>query len=637
MIVFNLLYNLSLLFVLIYLSSFITKLFKTNKLVRILLQGILIGIVTVIGMKYSFVLEDGLIFDGRSIIVSFSTMFLGPIVGLIGLVIGVAYRVSIGGTGWIPGVLTFLVSFAVGYLFFILKGKDSKKWTSDFNLILMGFLTHVGVICCMFALPKASMINTIQSIAPIMLTIYPLFTWVLGKYQLYTEENETLTDNLLLEISRFRTSLYSIGDGLITTDTRGNIVTMNEVAERLTGWSEVDTHGKPITEILKLINEDSRQTVANPVEKVLQYGMIVRLANHTLLVNRNGEEIPIADSCAPIKDDKGNIAGVVFVFRDQIAEREYLNRILKNENDLKNAEKFAKIGYWEMDLKSNILRGSVGALEIFELDEPDISLDSYMVSVLPEYRSLIIDSIRSLVDENTKYDIQYKSTTFKTKSIKHIRSIAEYDKENNKLFGVLIDITEINIAQQIIEVQKLRYENIIKGTKAGTWEWNVQTNEVTFNDYWFLMLGYSPEDFPNPNLDTWSQLTHPSDLAIANSLLEDHFAGKTNYYTCEMRMKHKDGRWIWILDSGSVITRTPDGKPLWMYGQHLDITDKKLAEEKIRESEERFRLIVENQNDLVVKVDLDNKFEFVNKAYCDLFGKSQDDLIGRTFPPVGAS
>lgn len=634
MVVFNLLYNLSLLFVLLYLASFIAKLFKSRTNLMKLLQGLLIGLVTIIGMKYSFVLESGLIFDGRSIVISIGTMFFGPVVGAIGVVVGATYRFSLGGTGWIPGVLTFIVSFAVGFLFYYLKSKDSKKWTSDFNLILMGFLTHVGVVSCMFTLPKESMLKTIESIAPIMLTVYPLFTWLLGKYQIYTEVNEILNENLVFEKNRFRTSLYSIGDGLITTDKLGKVVTMNEVAEQLTGWSELDAIGKPITDILKLINEDTRQSVTNPVEKVLQYGMVVGLANHTLLINKNGEEIPIADSGAPIKDEKGNITGVVFVFRDQIAERDYLKRILKNENDLKKAEKIAKIGYWELDLQTLVFNGSESTMHIFELDTPIISRDEFRKNINKEYHQTLDKAAYDLIHHNIPYDVQFAITTFKTKKLKYIRSYAEYSPESNKLFGVLMDITEQYLAQQLIDNQKRRLENILIGTKAGTWEWNVQTNEVVFNDYWFQMLGYSPEEFPNPNLDTWRLLTHPSDLVVANNLIEDHFAGKTDYYTCEMRMKHKNGHWVWILDTGSVLSRTKDGKPLMMYGQHLDITEKKLSEQRIIENEEKFRIILENQNDLVVKVNLDNQFEFVNKAYCELFGKSQEDLIGHTFTPL---
>ncbi len=114
----------------------------------------------------------------------------------------------------------------------------------------------------------------------------------------------------------FSTTLRSIGDAVITTDTNGNITLLNPVAELLTGWTQKDANGKPLKEIFKIINETTREQVGNPVEKVLTTGNIVGLANHTILIAKDGKEIPIDDSGSPIKNDKGEVFGVVLVFRE---------------------------------------------------------------------------------------------------------------------------------------------------------------------------------------------------------------------------------------------------------------------------------------------------------------------------------
>ena len=116
------------------------------------------------------------------------------------------------------------------------------------------------------------------------------------------------------------TTLRSIGDGLIATDERGAITMMNSVAESLTGWSEADARGKPLPEVFCIINEKTRAVAPSPVEKVLETGCVAGLANHTLLIARDGKEIPIDDSGAPIRADDDSIEGVVLVFRD-ITER----------------------------------------------------------------------------------------------------------------------------------------------------------------------------------------------------------------------------------------------------------------------------------------------------------------------------
>ncbi len=119
---------------------------------------------------------------------------------------------------------------------------------------------------------------------------------------------------------RLSVTLSSIGDGIVVTDEQACITRLNGVAKTLTGWSEGAAVGRPIYEVLILLNEQSRERAENPVESVLRNGVVSRLANHTVLVSKDGREIPIDDSAAPIKTLDGRITGVVMVFRD-ITER----------------------------------------------------------------------------------------------------------------------------------------------------------------------------------------------------------------------------------------------------------------------------------------------------------------------------
>ncbi len=115
---------------------------------------------------------------------------------------------------------------------------------------------------------------------------------------------------------RYATTLASIGDGVIATDISGCVTFMNSVAEKLTGWSTSEATGVALTEIFNICNEDTRMPVDNPVQRVLIDGVVVGLANHTVLISRNGNEVPIDDCAAPIHDDNGRMTGAVLVFRD---------------------------------------------------------------------------------------------------------------------------------------------------------------------------------------------------------------------------------------------------------------------------------------------------------------------------------
>jgi len=135
---------------------------------------------------------------------------------------------------------------------------------------------------------------------------------------------------------RWATTLASIGDAVIATDTAGNITFMNAVAEQLTGWTLHQAAQKPAKKVFNIVNERTRETVEDPVSRVLDSGTMVGLANHTILVRRDGTEVPIDDSGAPIRDQNGNIIGVVLVFRD-ITERMQAEEKLR-----KSEEKYLK-------------------------------------------------------------------------------------------------------------------------------------------------------------------------------------------------------------------------------------------------------------------------------------------------------
>ncbi len=141
-------------------------------------------------------------------------------------------------------------------------------------------------------------------------------------------------DVLHAERERFRTTLTSIGDAVVVTDGHGRITLLNPVAQALTGWGD-EALGQPLDTVFRIVNETTRETVENPVSKVIRFGAIVGLANHTVLIAKDGSELPIDDSGAPIRDIRGRIVGVVLVFRD-ITERRGSERALEDADRRKD-------------------------------------------------------------------------------------------------------------------------------------------------------------------------------------------------------------------------------------------------------------------------------------------------------------
>ncbi|HVF44982.1 MAG TPA: PAS domain S-box protein [Pyrinomonadaceae bacterium] len=146
-----------------------------------------------------------------------------------------------------------------------------------------------------------------------------------------------------------RTTLRSIGDAVISTDGAGRVVFMNPVAERLTGWALDDARGRALAEVFPIVNERTRETVESPVDKVLREGRVVGLANHTVLLARDGREIPIDDSGAPIRDAHGRTTGVVLVFHDITERRAAESAIRESEGRFRALADTAPVMIWMSD------------------------------------------------------------------------------------------------------------------------------------------------------------------------------------------------------------------------------------------------------------------------------------------------
>jgi PAS domain S-box-containing protein len=210
-----------------------------------------------------------------------------------------------------------------------------------------------------------------------------------------------------------------------------------------------------------------------------------------------------------------------------------------------------------------------------------------------------------------------------------IRSLAHSINEMSQ--SIQDKITERKIAQEALHDALWRLSSIIEGTHVGTWEWNVQTGETVFNETWAEIVGYTLDELSPISIKTWEELVHPDDRKYSGELLDRHFAGELPNYNCECRMKHKDGHWVWVLDCGRVITHTGDGKPLMMFGTHTDITDRKQAEEACKDSEFKYRSLIEHSSDVVFCVDRNGEYKFVNQVFASTFGKTPDYFLGKTF------
>lgn len=177
---------------------------------------------------------------------------------------------------------------------------------------------EVSIFILLWVVLPEDLIDEGEIIGPMLLTLYltPLF-WRLKK-----DSTQLAREKELAEVT-----LKSIGDAVITTDLQCRVETLNPIAERLTGWQSGEAHGRMLEDIFHIVNEATRDTVPNPARRAIADGTIIGLANHTILISREGKESFIEDSAAPIRDASGKVHGSVLIFRDVSHNRELVQKL----------------------------------------------------------------------------------------------------------------------------------------------------------------------------------------------------------------------------------------------------------------------------------------------------------------------
>lgn len=200
---------------------------------------------------------------------------------------------------------------------------------------------------------------------------------------------------------------------------------------------------------------------------------------------------------------------------------------------------------------------------------------------------------------------------------------------NDLAFGIgtLRTRIEHQEAEEALRLSEERWQLALRGNNDGIWDWDVRSNEVFFSARWKEMLGFEDHEIPN-RLDEWAKRVHPEDLDWVTEVIQEHFAGKTPFYITEHRVQCKDGSYKWILDRGQALWDEA-GNAIRMVGSHTDITEKRQAEEALRDSEAKFRAFLESASEAIIVTNTQGKIVVFNAKAEDLFGYNRTEVLGK--------
>lgn len=250
MIVIELVYNLALLVALSVVSVFIEGKFDHSTIVGKVLQGVLFGVIAVVGMLYPLVLSEGIIFDGRSIVISTATLFFGPVAGLITSVMASVHRMFIGGEGAFIGVMVVLASYIIGLAFHLYKVKGKPHKVPVSTMLYNGVLVHIATCALLLTLPANAVEFVIQRVAFTVLFIYPLISVMIGSIIRNQLSVRSLLEDVAESEEKIRLLIDSTDDIIFTVDSNKIITGVYGSFSKIRGKTAADYVGKTTMMIL---------------------------------------------------------------------------------------------------------------------------------------------------------------------------------------------------------------------------------------------------------------------------------------------------------------------------------------------------------------------------------------------------
>jgi PAS domain S-box-containing protein len=395
------------------------------------------------------------------------------------------------------------------------------------------------------------------------------------------------------------TTLHSIGDAVIVTDTQGCITRMNATAERLTGWPVAEALGRPLLDVFRIVNADSRTPAQDPVQQVLASGEVVGLANHTALVSRSGHEYQIADSAAPIRDAQGRVTGVVLVFSDVTEAYRVQQALRSREEQLSATGELARVAGWELDIQTGQTTTSNEMCLLLDVPPGShFSMTEGWRFCAPGVREQLEPLVAAAVTDGTPWDVEIPMVTAHDRPI-WVRSrgrVVMKDGKPSRVLGVVQDITDLRESQDKLRESESLLKMASRLVRMGAWIATLKDRRLVWSDEAAIIHemppGYSPrlDDAGEFYAPEYRELVHQAFSACARRGVA---------YDLEMQILTKSGRRIWVRTLGNAV-RNHEGVISRVHGAFIDITEERAAREELQTHRHHLeKLVSERTTDLV--------------------------------------
>jgi len=411
---------------------------------------------------------------------------------------------------------------------------------------------------------------------------------------------------------------------VMITDPEGIIEYVNPKFQEITGYQTEEVLGTNATTLGGPSEEEAPNIFA-----VLNSGQEWRGIFHNR--KRNGERYWERASISPVLDPSGSITQFVKVAEDITGQIEQERGLEQERARMQTILSVLDTGLSLIHQDKTIAWVNEKILKMF----PHADTLGQICHVFFENRADPCDPCPTT--EAFKTGKIHEATRFNVRDARwyHILSqpVLDKDGEVTQVLEAVTDVTRRKEMEDALKKNEERLKLALEASSDGLWDWNVRTGEVYFSPRYYTMLGFEPYELPQA-YETWSGLLHPEDRESAEKRILDHIQRATLPFEQEFRLKTKSGHWKWVLGRGQVFSRDEAGRPVRVVGTHADISRLKEAELLLKESEARYRNIIET-SPVGIAIHSEGKVVFANKAGLDLFGaESPEDLIGKPITEI---
>ncbi len=301
------------------------------------------------------------------------------------------------------------------------------------------------------------------------------------------------------------------------------------------------------------------------------------------IITSSGKTKWLKASSRPERRPNGEVVWYGIVL-ETTAQKQAELEIANLQIALLEAQKIAHIGNWAFDLADQTITWSPELFRIYGLDpavgEPNY--DAYLQMIHPDDRPLLVQAIDQATTQGTPYTIDYRAL-LPDGSIRHHEGRGRVERDGagqvTRLVGTCLDITKRKQSELALQASQMRLELALESSSTGTWDWNMQTNEVVFAEkHWKALVGYGADETMANTVTEWESRIHPEDKAQMEAGIAKHLQGETAIYENVHRLRCQDGTYKWNLAQGKVIEWDESGQPIRFIGINLDITERKNTE-----------------------------------------------------------